>query len=58
MIEQLKREISVENMNSKFKNMENWEDFRMTEEYMTISRYLNEEHEETVVFLGSFKLEL
>jgi serine/threonine-protein kinase ULK/ATG1 len=57
-IEGLKKEISVENLNSKFKNLDLWEDFRMTEEYLTFSRYLNEEHEETVVFLSAFKQEI
>lgn len=58
MIEGLKKEISVENINSKFKSLEQWDDFRMTEEYITFSRYLNEEHEETVVFLATFKQEI
>jgi len=57
-IETLKKEISVENLNSKFKNVDQWEEFRMTEEYLTFSRYLNEEHEETVVFLSAFKQEI
>lgn len=58
MVEGLKKEISIENVNSKFKNMEQWDDFRMSEEFITFSRYLNEEHDESVVFLATFKSEI
>jgi len=58
MIETIKRDISVENTASKFKSLEQWEEFRLTEEYLTFSRYLNEEHEESVVFFSAFKQEM
>lgn len=50
MIDNIKKDISVENINSKYKHLDKWEEFRMTEEYLTFSRYMNEEHEEAVVF--------
>jgi hypothetical protein len=58
IIENLKKDISVENSSSKYKSLEQWEEFRMTEEYLTFSRYLNEEHEEAVVFLSAYKQEI
>jgi hypothetical protein len=58
MIEGVKKDISVENTSSKYNYLEKWEEFRMTEEYLTFSRYMNEEHEEAVVFLTAFKQEV
>jgi len=58
MIENLKKEVSVENTNSKFKNFDKWDDFRLTDEYLTFSRYLNEEHDEANAFMTAFKQEM
>lgn len=58
MIESVKKEISVENTSSKYNYLERWDEFRMTEEYLTFSRYMNEEHEEAVVFQTTFKQEI
>ena len=58
LIEALRREISIENANSKFKVFENWEEFQGTEEFLTFSRYVNEEIEEIVVFTALVKREI
>lgn len=58
LIESLRREISIENANSKFKVFENWEEFQATEEFLTFSRYVNEEIEEIVVFTALVKREI
>lgn len=58
MIDTLKKELSIENLSSKFKSLEKWEDFRVSDEYLSFSRYLNEEAEEAGSFLSAFKQEI
>jgi hypothetical protein len=58
LIEVLRKEISIENSNSKFKSMENWEEFQLTEEFLTFSRYITEEIEEIIVYTAIVKREI
>jgi len=58
LIEALRKEISIENSNSKFRTLEHWEDFQLTEEFLTFSRYLNEEIEEVIVYTAIVKREI
>ena len=58
LLDALKKEISVENTNSKFRMMEKWNDFQGNDEYLAFSRYLNEEMEEATSFLNIFKQEV
>jgi hypothetical protein len=58
MMDTLKKEISIENTHSKFKNFEKWDEFRNSEEYLNFSRYLNDEYDDANSFLTSFKQEI
>ena len=58
LAESVRREISIENSHSKFKSMECWEDFQITEEFLTYSRYINEEIEEIVIYTAMVKREI
>ena len=58
LMESLRKEISIENSGSKFKNLESWEEFQITEEFLTFSRYLSEEVEEIIVYTAIVKREI
>jgi len=58
LLETLKREVSIENSNSKFKIMDKWAEFQVTDDYLAFSRYVNEELEEASSFLNIFKQEV
>jgi len=58
LIEALRKEISIENSNSKFKHLQNWEDFQISEEFLVFSRYLSEEIEEIIVYTSVVKREI
>jgi len=58
LIEALRKEISIENPNSKFKHLPNWEDFQISDEFLVFSRYLSEEIEEIIVYTSLVKREI
>lgn len=58
LMESLRKEISIENSSSKFKSFEYWEDFQISEEFLTFSRYLSEEVEEILVYTAIVKREI
>jgi len=58
LLEGLRKEISIENSNSKFKHLQNWEDFQISEEFLVFSRYLSEEIEEIIVYTSVVKREI
>jgi len=58
LLELLKREISVENTDSKFKLLEKWNDFQASDEFLAFSRYVNEEMDEANSFISIFKQEI
>lgn len=58
LLETLKREISIENSTSRFKSLEKWTEFQVTDDYLAFSRYVNEEMEEASSFLNIFKQEV
>ena len=58
LLEILRREISVENSDSKFKLLEKWNEFQASDEFLAFSRYVNEELEEASSFINIFKQEI
>eukprot|EP00330_Aristerostoma_sp_ATCC50986_P009675 CAMPEP_0114587314 /NCGR_PEP_ID=MMETSP0125-20121206/10303_1 /TAXON_ID=485358 ORGANISM="Aristerostoma sp., Strain ATCC 50986" /NCGR_SAMPLE_ID=MMETSP0125 /ASSEMBLY_ACC=CAM_ASM_000245 /LENGTH=175 /DNA_ID=CAMNT_0001783159 /DNA_START=1213 /DNA_END=1740 /DNA_ORIENTATION=- len=58
MIDTLKKEIAVSNSQSKFVGNPKWEEFTKTDEYITFSKYLDEENQESKSFLDAFKSEI
>jgi serine/threonine-protein kinase ULK/ATG1 len=55
LVEALKKEISIENSNSKYANLPSWNSFRSAEAYVTFSTRLNGEYDEIIKTLGMFK---
>lgn len=58
LLDTLKKDISIENVSSRFRIMDKWNEFQVTDEYLAFSRYINEEHEEASSFLNIFKQEV
>jgi serine/threonine-protein kinase ULK/ATG1 len=58
LLDNLKKDISIENSLSKFKALEKWSEFQVTDDYLAFSRYVNEEMDEANSFLNIFKQEI
>jgi serine/threonine-protein kinase ULK/ATG1 len=58
LLESLKKDISIENSLSKFKVLDKWAEFQISDDYLAFSRYVNEEMEEANSFLNIFKQEI
>jgi serine/threonine-protein kinase ULK/ATG1 len=58
LIEAFKKSLSIENGNSRYNNFAQWDFFRVSDEYLEFSRYINEEFEEIKKFIEDFKSEI
>jgi len=54
-VEGLKKDIAIENTSSKYSNLAQWNNFRLSENYLAFSSKLNQEFDETIKTLGLFK---